>query len=286
MIIFVDMEPHGPHIAPELSRMWAEHTLKAKYRLEEIAECPVLIVRHDRFTADMPARMGARAVILGGHLTEVSDYAPGSRDAVLAYAADPDLPLLGICGGHQLIAEAHGGRTGPIAPGTVPADDLPCLASSDLRAIRVESPHGRVGYLAAHRAAAHPLFDALPERPRFLHVHYWHVAEVPPGFRVLARSADGVVQAMAHESRPIFGTQFHPEGFSDDVPEGAALLAAFLHGDWTAPRPTPVPGAPAPRPLPAMVQPAAIGAMQTTVADPLGHAPEHHAPLHAPSTEG
>jgi GMP synthase-like glutamine amidotransferase len=284
MILFVDMEPHGPHISPALSRMWAEHTLKAKYRLEEIADCPVLIVRHDRFTPDMPARHHARAVILGGHLTEVTDYAPGARDGVLAYAADPDRPLLGICGGHQLIAEAHGGRTGPITPGTVPAEDLPCLASADLREIRVETAHGRVGYLAAHRAEAHPLLAALPDVPRFLHVHYWHVAEVPPRFRVLARSADGVVQAMAHESRPIFGTQFHPEGFSDDVPEGAALLAAFLHGDWARPVPA---NRPEPRAaLPSMTHPGHVGAMQATLADPLTHAPEHHGPLHAPSTEG
>jgi GMP synthase-like glutamine amidotransferase len=283
MILFVDMEPHGPHIAPALSRYWAEHTLKAKYRLEEIADCPVLLVRHDRFTPDMPARFDARAVILGGHLTEVSDYAPGARDAVLAYAADPDRPLLGICGGHQLIAEAHGGRAGPITPGTVPAADLPCLASADMGMIRVESAHGRVGYLSAHRDAPHPLFDALPESPRFLHVHYWHVAEVPPGFRVIARSADGVVQAMAHETRPIFGTQFHPEGFSEDVPEGAALLSAFLSGEWMGPRVT----HPASRAaLPAMSHPELPGAAQATRPDMLTRAPEHYAPLHAPSTEG
>jgi len=272
MILFVDMEPHGPHIAPAISRMWAEHTLKSKYRLEELADCPVLVVRHDRFTTDMPARLGARAVILGGHFTEVSDYAPGARDAVLAYARDPDLPLLGICGGHQLIAEAHGGRTGPIAPGTVPADDLPCLATSDFREIRVESPHGRVGFLAAHREGDHPLFAGLPDAPRFLHLHYWHVAEVPEGFRVLARSGDGVVQAMAHESRPIFGTQFHPEGFLDEIPEGARLLATFLEGEWMAPAAT--------------HRPDTTPAMRAVYADPLTHSPDHHAPLHAPQTEG
>ncbi len=267
MILFVDMEPHGPHIAPPLSRMWAEHTLKAKYRLEDIADCPVLLVRHDRFIPDLPARQGARAVIIGGHLTETADYTPGARDGVLAYAADPDRPLLGICGGHQLIAEVHGGRTGPITPGTVPTDDLPCLASADLREIRVETPHGRVGYLAAHRAEAHPLLDELPETPRFLHAHYWHVTQVPPGFRVLARSADGVVQAMAHLSRPIFGTQFHPEGFSDDVPEGAALLSAFLNRDWREPLAA---YGRAPRARATMAD---AGAVTTLLAAPLTHAP-------------
>jgi len=276
MILFVDLEPYGPAIAPALARMWAEHTLMAKYRIEEVAECPVLVVRHDRFTPDMPARLGVRAVIYGGHMTEVPDYAPGTRDAALAYARDPDRPLLGICGGHQLIAEAHGGRCGPIAPGGVPAHDLPCLVASDLRALRVDSPFGRVGYLPAHRAAAHPLFEGLGAAPRFLHVHYWHVVEVPEGFEVLARSADGVVQAMAHRQRPIFGTQFHPEGFGEDAPEGARLLAAFLHGDWrgVAEARHPAPGAPA------------AAAAHVGLHDPLLHAPDHRAPLHGPPAQG
>jgi GMP synthase-like glutamine amidotransferase len=269
MILFVDLEAYGPTLSPALARMWAEHTLMAKYRIEEIAGCPVLVIRHDRFTPDMPARFGARAVIFGGHLTEVPAYSPGSRDGALAYARDPDRPLLGICGVHQLIAEAHGGRTGPLAPGTVPATDLPCLAASDLRQIRVDTAFARVGYLPARRSAAHPLVDSLPEEARFLHMHYWHVAELPAGFHVLARSADGVVQAMAHDTRPIFGTQFHPEGYGAEAPEGAELLRAFLLGDWGT-----------------VESEASVQARHATLHDPLMHAPEHRAPLHEPAAKG
>ncbi|MCA9526755.1 MAG: gamma-glutamyl-gamma-aminobutyrate hydrolase family protein, partial [Myxococcales bacterium] len=67
--------------------------------------------------------------------------------------------------------------------------------------------------------------------------HGDHVAEPAPGFQVVARSADGIIAAVADEERRLYGVQFHPEVVHS--PEGGRMLAAFLHdiaglaGDWT-----------------------------------------------------
>lgn len=228
MILFVDLESYGAGLPLALARMWAEHTLLSASRIEDVTDAHVLVVRHARFTPDLPARLGARAVVFGGHMSEIGAYDPAALEGLRAFARQPDRPLLGICGGHQLIAEAHGGRAGPMCAQVLPERDLPCLATADLARLRHETPQGRFGFLEVAPTGAHPFLAGLGARPRFLHMHRWHVSAVPEGFEVIARGRDGVVQAMVHRALPITGTQFHPEGYTRAHPAGATLLARIL----------------------------------------------------------
>jgi GMP synthase-like glutamine amidotransferase len=106
------------------------------------------------------------------------------REAVLNRA----MSFLGICLGHQLLADALGGEVGPAA---VP----------EIGVFEVAMVDG---------AADHPLLADLPARSRFLQ---WHRAEVrrpPAGARVLASSSDCAIQAMAYGER-VLGLQCHAE---------------------------------------------------------------------------
>src|SRR6056297_2139868 len=230
MILFVDMESPGlvRHDAPLAARM-AAHTATARDRIAALSGVPCTIVPHARFTPDLPRRLGAEAVVIGGHFTEVSAYPAGARAGALASAAAPDRPVLGICGGHQLIAEAHGMPAGPISDAPQALAALPPIATFDPEGEPHESAVGRLGMLEVEvLQPTHPLMAGLGRRPRMLHMHYWHVPALPAGFSALARSRDGVLQAMAHESLPIHGAQFHPEGFTEAHPDGAALLGNFV----------------------------------------------------------
>jgi anthranilate synthase/aminodeoxychorismate synthase-like glutamine amidotransferase len=113
------------------------------------------------------------------------------------------LPILGVCLGHQAIAEALGGRV-----------------------VRAAEPvHGRTSPVFHDRRG---LFAGLPSPILATRYHSLVVEEasLPACLEVTARTADGTIMAVAHREHPVIGVQFHPESILTDG--GYVLLAAFL----------------------------------------------------------
>jgi GMP synthase-like glutamine amidotransferase len=107
-------------------------------------------------------------------------------------------PILGICGGHQILALAYGGKLSAL-------------------------PEPIYGRTRVARTAETPLFDGLESVFVAFTKHQYVVAEAPMPFRLTARSElTGSVYAMEHENK--FGVQFHPERRND----GTILLNNFL----------------------------------------------------------
>ncbi|HXM35675.1 MAG TPA: gamma-glutamyl-gamma-aminobutyrate hydrolase family protein, partial [Pyrinomonadaceae bacterium] len=73
------------------------------------------------------------------------------------------------------------------------------------------------------------LFARLPRRVNVWHSHCDEVKELPPGFQRTAFNHTCAIQAMQHESKPLFGVQFHPELFDDEHPQGRSILENFLN---------------------------------------------------------
>ncbi|HEX7448233.1 MAG TPA: aminodeoxychorismate/anthranilate synthase component II [Pirellulales bacterium] len=121
----------------------------------------------------------------------------------LVRALHTELPMLGVCLGHQAIAAALGGRV-----------------------VRAREPvHGRASEVF-HEGQG--IFAGLPNPLRACRYHSLVVAEptLPEGLKVTAHTADGVVMALAHRGFPVVGVQFHPESILTE--SGYELLAAFL----------------------------------------------------------
>ncbi len=102
----------------------------------------------------------------------------------------PSKPILGICLGHQAIAEWYGGsllRTPEVAHGV-------------RKEIVLEGAPDRI-------------FQDLPGRFSAGLYHSWAVDEstLPECLRVTARSTDGIIMALAHRTENVRGIQFHPE---------------------------------------------------------------------------
>ncbi len=127
-----------------------------------------------------------------------------------------ELPILGVCLGHQTIAEAFGGR----------------LARAK------EPMHGRTSSI---RHNGQGVFADVPNPLVACRYHSLVVDEavLPECLDITARSEDGTVMAIQHERLPIVGLQFHPESILTDG--GYSLLANFLR----------LAGLPAPSELPA-----------------------------------
>jgi anthranilate synthase component 2 len=118
-------------------------------------------------------------------------------------ALGSQIPILGVCLGHQAIVVAFGGKV-DLAP--APKHGKTSQISHDGRGIftGIESPFVATRY---HSLAA---------------------VELPEELEVSATSEEGVVQGVRHRSLPIDGVQFHPESVMTEV--GKLLLKNFLEG--------------------------------------------------------
>ncbi|MHA6288638.1 anthranilate synthase component II [Maricaulis sp. CAU 1757] len=117
--------------------------------------------------------------------------------------APANLPILGVCLGHQAIGQAYGGKV-------VSARDI---------------MHGKTSPVE-HNASG--LFAGLPSPFNATRYHSLAVCRdrVPDDLAVTARTADGEIMGLSHVSRPVHGVQFHPESIASE--HGHALLGNFL----------------------------------------------------------
>jgi anthranilate synthase/aminodeoxychorismate synthase-like glutamine amidotransferase len=157
------------------------------------------VVRNDRATVDeLLARGHDRIVVSPGPCTP--NEAGISLEAVRRFPA-AGVPTLGVCLGHQALAQAFGGRV-----------------------VRHEPVHGKTSPITHD---GRTIFAGLPDPLTVGRYHSLVVEEssVPAALEVSARGG-GVVMGLRHRELPAEGVQFHPESVLTD--EGRALLRNFL----------------------------------------------------------
>jgi anthranilate synthase component 2 len=166
------------------------------YLMELGAE--VEVVRNDALSAGQAVSSGAQGFLISpGPCTP--NEAGISLDLVGA-AADAQLPLLGVCLGHQSIGQYFGGKV-----------------------VRGGLMHGKTSPVS-HDGTG--VFEALPAPFTATRYHSLIVEDIPDTLKVNARSDDGHIMGFRHAELPIHGVQFHPESIATQ--HGHAMLANFL----------------------------------------------------------
>jgi len=150
------------------------------------------------------------AIILSG--SEACLSRPEDRPfftGLASFLREVDLPVLGICFGHQLIAHAFG----------APVVDMGRVVEGPEEVV-VEEPD--------------IIFSSWDRGDKILvaESHRDMVAQLPEGFELLAKSASCPIEAMRHALRPIYGVQFHPERkpepWAGERWDGLDVLRRFL----------------------------------------------------------
>ena len=166
----------------------------------------VRVVRNDAITLDEIAALApSRIVISPGPCTP--NEAGISVPLIQRFAGE--IPILGVCLGHQAIGQAFGGRI--------------------VRSQRVM--HGKLSAIT-HGGAG--VFAGLPSPFEATRYHSLAIdpARFPSALVVTARSEDDEIMGVRHREWAVEGVQFHPEAILTE--HGKRLLANFLHVRETA----------------------------------------------------
>jgi len=157
------------------------------------------VVRNDEISLDEIEALNPKAIVLSPGPCG-PDQAGISLNLVNSFKKN--IPILGVCLGHQVIAQACGAT---VRPSIEPMHGKPCLIK-----------HDGTG-----------LFDGL-ESPLKVGRYHSLSVDIPDGspLQVNASSPDGEIMAFSHSEYPLWGVQFHPESILTE--NGHGLLKNFL----------------------------------------------------------
>lgn len=161
--------------------------------------CQTEVIRSDRIDLPTCSSLAPDAVVLSPGPRRPED-AGCSIDVLRGLA--PEIPILGVCLGHQAIGVAFGGvvqRCGPM--------------------------HGMASPITHHQQG---IFAGCPSPMQVGRYHSLAIDpdHLPKELEITAWSDEGVIMGVQHRTRPIFGVQFHPESVMSD--HGMVLLKNFV----------------------------------------------------------
>ncbi len=177
--------------------------------VRELTNEEVLSVRNDKITLEEIRKMRPSKIILSPGPKHPKD----SGVCLEILKSDLDMPILGICLGHQAIG---------------------LVAGAMIK--RLEKPyHGKTSMIEI--SESEPLFSGLPAKFEVMRYHSLYVDDLPSNLKPLAMSNDGVVMALREANRPVFGIQFHPESYFTQY--GKKIIENFINLKSAEEKPAP-----------------------------------------------
>lgn len=162
----------------------------------------IQVVRNDEITIDEIRNLQNLEALVISPGPGYPDSAGISKDVIKTFGKD--IPILGICLGHQAIGEVYGGKV-------VPAREL---------------MHGKMSEITINNK--NPLFEGLEDKIYAARYHSLIIDDetFPEDLKVIGRDEKGQIMAVCHKEYPVYGIQFHPESILTEM--GMKILENFL----------------------------------------------------------
>lgn len=168
----VDVHPARPEARDAVDQRLLQWLLEADF-----LPCPVPNILSDLTLSEWLEHVQPQCVVLsGGNDVGRNEARDRTETALLQYASDRRLPLLGICRGMQMMGHWQQVPLKPVQG-------------------HVRTRHTLTGQITGEANSYHD----------------YALSACPPGYRVLARSEDGEIEAMGHDILPWEGWMWHPE---------------------------------------------------------------------------
>ena len=168
-----------------------------------------LVKRNDALSVDEALKSDAEGIILSPGPSTPDQS--GICLPLVSAAMGANIPLLGVCLGHQAIGQALGGTV-------------------------VRAPEVMHGKTSTIKRRDDLLFDGLPAEFNVTRYHSLILdrQSLPDSLEITAETEDGTIMAMRHVTNPVYGVQFHPESIASEY--GHELLANFIELSRRRPR--------------------------------------------------
>ncbi len=160
-----------------------------------------IILSYDTSIEDLKNNDVGVVAFSGGPASVLEPDSPKPSRELVDFLFNRNIPVLGICYGHQLLAEFFGGRV-------------------------EKRERGEYGVSLLRVLKENTLFKDTPAQQRVWMSHKDSVVELPESFEVLAETDYSEIAAFKHRERPLYGVQFHPEVRHTE--HGMRILENFL----------------------------------------------------------
>jgi GMP synthase-like glutamine amidotransferase len=220
MICYVDLEHRKALQDPCTAREHAAYCADIRRKLEATSLVECTVRRYEEITQRWLDSTDVQALILSGNVTDWVEYSESELRELHHIIRDASLPILGLCGGLQLIGLAHHVPLGPMR--------VLRAGEKDPNADYASGYLKEWGFKQVRVLQADPVFDGL-QAPVFLEAHYWELKEVPSGFELLASTDACRIQAIKQIGKPIYGTQFHPEAYIESPADRHNWLVRLVY---------------------------------------------------------
>ncbi len=159
----------------------------------------IIVHRNDKIAPEEVVALKPGGIVISPGPSD-PDHA-GICLSLISLAAQENIPLLGVCLGHQCIGQAFGGKI-----------------------VRTKPLHGKTSQIV------HIGRSVFKDVPSPLEVTRYHSLIIerdscPTELEITAQTSDGIIMGVKHETKPIHGVQFHPESIATS--SGHAMLKNF-----------------------------------------------------------